>query len=89
MCKHPIVYSYCLSLLKVENLLLELRQSFIHFFLGLIKQGNEVIKMEDEIMCESQKTLNIFDEGLCHPILWWILSYSCMEYCLEESSPSS
>lgn len=34
------------------------------FLRRFIKQGNEVRKMEDEITCEFQKSLNIFDEGV-------------------------
>lgn len=45
--------------------------------------------MEDEITCETQKSLNIFDGGSCCPILGWILSHSWIEHCLGESPPGS
>ena len=47
--------------------------------------------MEDEITWNSQKGLNIFDDGgVCCPTLGWIFfSYIWLEHCLGESPPGS
>lgn len=46
--------------------------------------------MEDEITCESQKSLNIFEGvSVVCPTQGWILSHSWIEHCLGESTSGS